>query len=166
MLMGTREERIIKEPAPEDMPDVFNDMDIDYSGGGSGDPGGGVRTAVNVARLQQRISDVEVTLINSLRPGKKLLVFDLDYTLCGHADRWFISFLLTSFLFLFFCLCLFILCAYVSMGAGLLVGLFLSCLLPSCFYFFCLCLFVLCAYSMSMGAGLLVAPRGGDTISS
>jgi hypothetical protein len=48
MLIGTREESIIKEPAPEDMPDVFNDMDIDYSGDS------GVRTAANLQQLQQR----------------------------------------------------------------------------------------------------------------
>eukprot|EP01047_Picozoa_sp_COSAG01_P077464 COSAG01_NODE_13961_length_1513_cov_133.034653_1_plen_199_part_00 len=48
MLIGTREESIIKEPAPEDMPDVFNDMDIDYSGDS------GVRTPANLQQLQQR----------------------------------------------------------------------------------------------------------------
>ena len=87
MLIGNREEKIIKEPAPEDMPDVFNDMDIDYSG--STEPADSVRTGENLLALQQRIATVDVTLINPVRPEKKLLVFDLDYTLydCGKESR-------------------------------------------------------------------------------
>eukprot|EP01047_Picozoa_sp_COSAG01_P077465 COSAG01_NODE_13961_length_1513_cov_133.034653_2_plen_111_part_00 len=40
-------------------------------------------------RAHRSISDVEVTLIQPPRPGKKLLVFDLDHTLydCGKESR-------------------------------------------------------------------------------
>ena len=86
MLIGTVERDIIIEPDPEDLPDVFNDMDVDYSGDTSGKT---VRTADNLMLLQQRIASVEVTLINEVRPSKKLIVFDLDYTLydCGKKSR-------------------------------------------------------------------------------
>jgi hypothetical protein len=48
--------------------------------GGGGGRGG---------RAHRSISDVEVTLIQPPRPGKKLLVFDLDHTLydCGKESR-------------------------------------------------------------------------------
>lgn len=89
MLIGTVEKDIIVEPDPEDLPDVFNDLDFDYSGDTSGKS---VRTADNLMLLSQRIATVEVTQINPVRaaPGKsKLIVFDLDHTLydCGKESR-------------------------------------------------------------------------------
>jgi ubiquitin-like domain-containing CTD phosphatase 1 len=87
MLIGTAEKNIIVEPDPEDLPDVFNDLDVDYSGDRSGKT---VRTPDNLMLLSQRIATVDVTQINPARgPGNKLIVFDLDYTLydCGKESR-------------------------------------------------------------------------------
>ena len=87
MLIGTAEKDIIVEPDPEDLPDVFNDLDLDYSGDGSSES---VRTPGNLMLLSERISSVNVTLINTIRSTQsKLIVFDLDYTLydCGKESR-------------------------------------------------------------------------------
>eukprot|EP01052_Picozoa_sp_SAG31_P002349 SAG31_NODE_83_length_27039_cov_14.035746_5_plen_291_part_00 len=85
MLIGTAEKDIIV--CPEDLPDVFNDLDLDYSGGGSSES---VRTPGNVMLLTERIASVNVTQINRIRSAQsKLIVFDLDYTLydCGKESR-------------------------------------------------------------------------------
>ena len=75
MLIGTAEKNIIVEPDPEEMPDVFNDLDVLYD-----DSGKTARTAENLMLLSQRISTVSVTLVNEVRPSsKRLIVFDLDY---------------------------------------------------------------------------------------
>ena len=87
MLIGTAEKDIIVEPDPEDLPDVFNDLDLDYSGDGSSES---VRTPANLMLLSERISSVDVTQINPIRSAQsKLIVFDLDYTLydCGKESR-------------------------------------------------------------------------------
>eukprot|EP01117_Protostelium_nocturnum_P010161 TRINITY_DN3629_c0_g1_i2.p2 TRINITY_DN3629_c0_g1~~TRINITY_DN3629_c0_g1_i2.p2 ORF type:complete len:356 (-),score=128.79 TRINITY_DN3629_c0_g1_i2:123-1190(-) len=75
MMIGTPEEQIFQELKPEDIPDVFNDFDYDpktlnllFQG-------------ENQKKLQKRIKSTEIHFINQPRPGKKLLVLDLDYTL-------------------------------------------------------------------------------------
>lgn len=66
-----------------DLPDVFNDLDIDFSA----DPNSeAVRKFRNDSRNQRKIREAvsalagNVNLMNPLREGKKLLVLDLDYS--------------------------------------------------------------------------------------
>jgi hypothetical protein len=66
-----------------DIPDVFNDLDIDFSA----DPNSeAVRKFRNDSRNQRKIREAvatltgNVNLMNPLREGKKLLVLDLDYS--------------------------------------------------------------------------------------
>jgi len=75
MLVGTAEENIFVELKAEDMPDVFNDFDYDPK---TADP---AHTEENLVKMHKRIKKAEIHLINQPRPGKKLLVLDLDYTL-------------------------------------------------------------------------------------
>jgi ubiquitin-like domain-containing CTD phosphatase 1 len=84
MLVGTREEDIsqvhtsLLSSLDEE---VFNDLDFDYASG-SGSHGLVVRNPESNARkLKRRLETTEIRIINELRPGKKLLVLDLDYTL-------------------------------------------------------------------------------------
>lgn len=79
MMMGSLEEdiaQIIK--APIDMPEVVNDLDIED-----------VDIAIEnqeiyLSKVERRIKDYEIKMLNDPRPGKKLLVLDIDYTLYDH----------------------------------------------------------------------------------
>ncbi|KAK6186193.1 hypothetical protein SNE40_008280 [Patella caerulea] len=79
MMMGTREEELAKvaEP-PEDIPEVVNDFDIEED-----------EIAIEnreefLAKIEKRIKDYEIKILNEPREGKKLLVLDIDYTLFDH----------------------------------------------------------------------------------
>lgn len=77
-LVGTREEDISAiNAAYEEVSDVVNDLDIDYDGDSYEET---LREAYR-KRLERRIETTEFRIINEPRPGKKLLVLDLDYTL-------------------------------------------------------------------------------------
>lgn len=59
--------------------DVVNDLDLDYFAEGSSTE---IRYhESNQRKLRRRLETTEVRIINEPRPGKKLLVLDLDYTL-------------------------------------------------------------------------------------
>ncbi|KAI0032824.1 HAD-like domain-containing protein [Vararia minispora EC-137] len=82
-LVGTPEGAEIKDPSQlEFLPDVINDLDVDLST----DP---VAAAayVNDQRNKRKVKEAtdalrgQVNLINPLRPGKRLLVLDIDYTI-------------------------------------------------------------------------------------
>lgn len=82
MLIGSREADISAANAAyfNADTDVVNDLDVDY------DPDGGSnRVLRDVAtyhrRLERRLQTTEIRIMNEPRPGKKLLVLDLDYTL-------------------------------------------------------------------------------------
>lgn len=82
MLVGSREADISAANAAylNAEGNVINDLDIDY------DPEDGSRRilrdeATYRRRLQRRIETTEVRIMNEPRPGKRLLVLDLDYTL-------------------------------------------------------------------------------------
>jgi ubiquitin-like domain-containing CTD phosphatase 1 len=95
MVIGTREadisllqayESTAAEAAKSD--GVINDLDLDYdygptgSAGAAGDGALTVRHAeLNRRKLKRRLDSTEIHIINEPRPGKKLLVLDLDYTL-------------------------------------------------------------------------------------
>ncbi|KAJ3293730.1 Ubiquitin-like domain-containing CTD phosphatase 1, partial [Borealophlyctis nickersoniae] len=71
------EQMIFKEPSPTDLPDVFNDLDYDYLP----DDNHVVNDVANKKKLREIIDKTSICLINELRPGKGMLVLDLDYTL-------------------------------------------------------------------------------------
>ncbi|KAK2176352.1 hypothetical protein NP493_666g01002 [Ridgeia piscesae] len=79
MMMGTREEILadVLEP-PADMPEVMNDFDIEEE----------EILMENreeyLTKIQRRVKDYTIDLISDPRPGKKLLVLDIDYTLFDH----------------------------------------------------------------------------------
>lgn len=79
MMMGSCEEDIAEvRQAPENMPDVINDLDIEE---------GEVKTEkvpIYLTKIQNRIENYAITELNPLREGKKLLVLDIDYTLFDH----------------------------------------------------------------------------------
>ncbi|KAJ8317333.1 hypothetical protein KUTeg_005237 [Tegillarca granosa] len=79
MMMGTCEEELekVKEP-PADMPEVVNDFDIEEE-----------EIAIEnreeyLAKIKRRVQDYKIEELNPPRPGKKLLVLDIDYTLFDH----------------------------------------------------------------------------------
>ncbi|XP_056118237.1 ubiquitin-like domain-containing CTD phosphatase 1 isoform X3 [Rhinichthys klamathensis goyatoka] len=76
MMMGTREENVLAPPPEND--DVVNDFDIEEE-----------VTEVenreeNLAKIARRVKDYKVDELNPPRPGKRLLVLDIDYTLFDH----------------------------------------------------------------------------------
>jgi ubiquitin-like domain-containing CTD phosphatase 1 len=82
MLMGSKEEdiaEVAKVLDPQDLPEVVNDLDI---------PDEADIPIANrdefLAKIEKRVKDYNITLINEPRPGKKLLVLDIDYTLFDH----------------------------------------------------------------------------------
>ncbi|KAF9388120.1 hypothetical protein CPB97_001571 [Podila verticillata] len=75
LMMGTPEAKVIK--APEVMPDVLNDLEEDYTP----DDEAFANDAQNQKSLKSTVAKCDINIMNPLRPGKKLLVLDLDYTL-------------------------------------------------------------------------------------
>lgn len=79
MMMGSLEEQIAEvSAAPQGMPDVINDLDIEEEE---------VKIEnqeVYLAKIEKRIKEYEVKILNESRPGKRLLVLDIDYTLFDH----------------------------------------------------------------------------------
>ncbi|KAK3843465.1 MAG: HAD subfamily IIID h [Linnemannia gamsii] len=75
LMMGTPEAKVIK--APEVMPDVLNDLEEDYTP----DDEAFASMAQNQKSLRSTIAKCDINIMHPLRPGKKLLVLDLDYTL-------------------------------------------------------------------------------------
>ncbi|KAF9362119.1 hypothetical protein BGX26_000007 [Mortierella sp. AD094] len=73
--VSTPEAKVIK--APETMPDVLNDLEEDYTP----DDEAFASMAQNQKSLKATITKCKIDIMNPLRPGKKLLVLDLDYTL-------------------------------------------------------------------------------------
>lgn len=80
MLMGSREEDIAQaSERPADLPEVVNDLDIPEE----------AEIAIQnqseyLAKIEKRVRDIKVEMLNQPRPGKKLLVLDIDYTLFDH----------------------------------------------------------------------------------
>ncbi|XP_062572249.1 ubiquitin-like domain-containing CTD phosphatase 1 [Saccostrea cucullata] len=79
MMMGSREEELDKvKEAPKDLPEVVNDFDIEEE-----------EIAIEnreeyLSKIDRRIKDYKITVLNEPRQGKKLLVLDIDYTLFDH----------------------------------------------------------------------------------
>ncbi|KAF8892432.1 HAD-like domain-containing protein [Infundibulicybe gibba] len=81
ILVGTPEGDEIKDPsALEFLPDVVNDFDIDLSE----DPAASAaykNDQRNIRKVKEMSEKLQVNIIHPLRPGKKLLVLDIDYTI-------------------------------------------------------------------------------------
>ncbi|KAL3894943.1 MAG: hypothetical protein SGCHY_004985, partial [Lobulomycetales sp.] len=74
-LMGTPDAELLAQNSDND-DNVIDDLDYD-----TGDMDLIVKDIQNKTRLAATIEKTNIILINQLRPGKRLLVFDLDYTL-------------------------------------------------------------------------------------
>lgn len=79
MMMGSLEQDIVEaNTAPSNLPEVVNDFDIE-------DEAVAIENQeVYLAKVSRRVKEYEVKILNELRPGKKLLVLDIDYTLFDH----------------------------------------------------------------------------------
>lgn len=63
---------------PDDVDDVINDLDLE-------DEDVAIEyTQIYLAKVQKRIKEYKITMLNPQREGKKLLVLDIDYTLFDH----------------------------------------------------------------------------------
>jgi ubiquitin-like domain-containing CTD phosphatase 1 len=80
ILMGTAEQDIFIDPsdvAANDLPAVVNDFDFDFTAG-SQEWLAHVATGMNLKRFTE---STEINIIAEPRPGKPLMVLDLDHTL-------------------------------------------------------------------------------------
>jgi len=80
-LVGTPQGDEFKDPSDlRDIPDVVNDLDIDFFNNPEA-----ARAALNDVRNHRKIREVtqklQIYLMNPLRPGMRLLVLDIDYTI-------------------------------------------------------------------------------------
>lgn len=81
MMMGTREEHLVDVIKPSEEllnNEVVNDFDIDDEE---------VlleNREENLAKIQRRVAEYKINVLNPPRQGKKLLVLDVDYTLFDH----------------------------------------------------------------------------------
>ncbi|XP_042226005.1 ubiquitin-like domain-containing CTD phosphatase 1 [Homarus americanus] len=79
MMMGSLEASVEEvQRIPEDLPPVINDLDIEEE-----------EVAIEnrseyLLKVEKRVKEYEVKILNEMRPGKKLLVLDIDYTLFDH----------------------------------------------------------------------------------
>ncbi len=82
-MIGSKEEDIANvDLSPEDIPTVVNDFDI----------GDEVEMGLIpikdreefLAKVERRVKEYKIKILNEPRNGKKLLVLDIDYTLFGN----------------------------------------------------------------------------------
>ncbi|XP_038065133.1 ubiquitin-like domain-containing CTD phosphatase 1 isoform X2 [Patiria miniata] len=79
MMIGTREETIAAaNEKPKDMEEVIDDFDIEDEEIQT------ERREEFLGKIQRRIRDYEIKILNEPRADKKLLVLDVDYTLFDH----------------------------------------------------------------------------------
>ncbi|GKY98081.1 hypothetical protein MPSEU_000766000 [Mayamaea pseudoterrestris] len=86
ILMGTPEESIFIDPInrnASDMPDVIDDFELDFTAGSDQ----WLEHVATGEKLAQFTEHTAVHLMNQPRPGKALLVLDLDHTLLDFSSR-------------------------------------------------------------------------------
>ena len=81
LLIGSTEESIANvDLDPSEIPNVINDFDIDekslYQQNYAEEP-------IYLEKIHRRVRMYKLNMFNQPRPGKKLLVLDIDYTLFG-----------------------------------------------------------------------------------
>ncbi|CAL4122732.1 unnamed protein product [Meganyctiphanes norvegica] len=80
MMMGSLESSVEEaQRIPENLPPVINDLDIPEE----------EEVAIEnreeyLHKIDKRVKEYEIKILNEMRPGKKLLVLDIDYTLFDH----------------------------------------------------------------------------------
>lgn len=78
--MGTAEKDVFKDPSEMNkLPEVVDDLDYDFLPDYKSDDV--AKMEVNQQKLREYAQKTEIRIINPLRPGKKLLVLDIDYTI-------------------------------------------------------------------------------------
>lgn len=81
MMIGSKEEDIAGvDLSPDQIPEVVNDFDINE------DELGEIPIQDReefLAKVTKRVKEYKIKMFNQPRPGKKLLVLDIDYTLFG-----------------------------------------------------------------------------------
>lgn len=79
MMVGCPDEKVLLDASEiSDLPEVVNDLDWDFD---PSEADAAQANAENRRKLEEKIKNIEIRTINPPRPGKKLLVLDLDYTL-------------------------------------------------------------------------------------
>ena len=74
----TFSKRVVSEEL-EALPDVVNDLDVDFTE----NPAASrlyQQDARNIRKVQEATQNLKINIIYPLRPGKKLLVLDIDYS--------------------------------------------------------------------------------------
>lgn len=80
-LIGTPQGDEIKDPSQlEFLPDVLNDLDIDFSAAPEA-AAAYLHDQRNKRKIREISAKLQVNIIHPLREGKKLLVLDIDYTI-------------------------------------------------------------------------------------
>jgi len=80
MMMGTKEETIEEAvKPPEEMPEVIDDFDV-----GEDEVVAAKDCAIFQEKIAKRVKDYAIKKCHPTRPGKKLLVLDIDYTIFDH----------------------------------------------------------------------------------
>ncbi|KAF5380942.1 hypothetical protein D9615_004109 [Tricholomella constricta] len=80
-LVGTPEGDEIKDPSQlEFLPDVLNDLDVDFSDNIAASAAY-KNDQRNIRKVKEATEKLNINVIHPLRPGKKLLVLDIDYTI-------------------------------------------------------------------------------------
>lgn len=84
IMMGTKEEHIFVDPNDKgDLPDVVDDFDLDFNAGSSE----WLQHVANGENLKKFTETTAVHIMNQPRPGKRLLVLDLDHTLLDFSSK-------------------------------------------------------------------------------
>eukprot|EP01006_Ploeotia_vitrea_P033441 TRINITY_DN65549_c12_g1_i1.p1 TRINITY_DN65549_c12_g1~~TRINITY_DN65549_c12_g1_i1.p1 ORF type:complete len:377 (+),score=217.10 TRINITY_DN65549_c12_g1_i1:157-1131(+) len=78
MMIGTPEEELFVDLADGMEPDVLNDLDYEYK---PDEADNAVKDSDNIAKVEEYSAKLKLNMLHQPRPGKKLLVLDLDYTL-------------------------------------------------------------------------------------
>lgn len=79
MLMGSKEDTIaVVNTIPDDLPDIVDDF------GKQSEEISAEELELFQKKVQRRVKDYQVKVLNEPRKGKKLLVLDIDYTLFDH----------------------------------------------------------------------------------
>jgi len=79
-LVGTPVGDEFKEVSADQLPDVVNDLDLQLDAA-SAEARSMAHDKRNLRKIQEAAKNLSVNIMYPLRPGKKLLVLDLDYTL-------------------------------------------------------------------------------------
>jgi len=80
-LVGTPEGDEIKDPSQlEFLPDVVNDLDVDFTDNIAASAAY-KNDQRNIRKVKEATEKLNINIIHPLRPGKKLLVLDIDYTI-------------------------------------------------------------------------------------